>query len=111
MKNQSQASWDNFLASAKTWLVNTYNAVVSWFQKLPGRVYGFFVDMKNRSVSADNATVAWAKNMGSQVYNGIVGWFQRLPGAAYGAVMNTIMAFKNMISSALNAAKDFAKGL
>jgi len=111
MKNQSQASWDNFLASAKTWLVNTYNAVVSWFQKLPGRVYGFFVDMKNRSVSAGNATVAWAKNMGSQVYNGIVGWFQRLPGAAYGAVMNTIMAFKNMISSALNAAKDFAKGL
>lgn len=111
MKNQSVTAWNSFLAAAKAWLVNTYNSVVSWFQKLPGRVYGFLVDMKNRSVSAGNSVVAWSKHLGSSVYNGIVGWLTKLPGAVWNAITNCISAFKSMVSSALNAAKDFAKGL
>lgn len=111
MWNNARTTWTNFRNGATNFAVSSYNSIVNWFNKLPGRVASFLIDMKNRAVSAWNSTVSSARNFGLNVYNGFVNWVKKIPGAVNGAINNAIAAFNNMVSSAFNAASDFASGL
>lgn len=107
----AKAVFTNFKTSAIVFAINTYNSITTWIQKLPGRIANLLISMYHGAVSAWNNMVSAAQRFGSNVYNGFINFVKKIPGAVNGAINNAISAFKNMISAAWGAAKDFAKGL
>lgn len=103
--------FSNFIIGVNQWCIDTFNAVVEWFGKLPGRVIDFFTDMNLRMIQKGQQIKDWAMNLGRDVFNGIVDWFAKLPARCYDIISDVISVFNDMVAKALNAAKDFARGL
>lgn len=75
--------------TAVEWGPKIYNAIVEFFQKLPGRIIGF-LDMvwENFTAWADRMwDKAW--QMGSDILSAVVEWFQKLPGRVAEWIDNT----------------------
>lgn len=111
MKNKAVNAGAQLVSSTISFSQRAYNGVVTWFQKLPGRLWNFMVDMRNKAISGGAQLVSSVINFSSRAYHAVVDWVSRIPGAVSGAINNAIAAFNRMVSSAFNAAKEFAGGL
>lgn len=109
--NDSVEFFGNFINSATAWCVDTYNAIIEWFGKLPERVINFFEQLNLKMIQKGQQILSWAVNLGKDVFNGIIDWFKKLPERCTAIIGDVIDVFNDMVAKALNAAKDFAKGL
>jgi TP901 family phage tail tape measure protein len=79
--------------------------------QLPGKIAAWLARTVTRLIGAVPEFLAGARDIGRNVINGFLEYVGRLPSIVWEAIGNTIQAFKDMVGSAFNAAKDFAKGL
>jgi TP901 family phage tail tape measure protein len=63
---QAALAW---IQGVGTWIVDSFNGMVAWFQALPGRIGAWLA-------SVYNAAITWIGNL----VNGILQWFASLPG-------------------------------
>lgn len=111
MKTRAEAAFVQLVARAAMAGQKAYHGVVDWFQKLPGRIWDLVTAARDRVTEGAARLVGAAVNMGKNAYNGVVDWLQKLPSKCWDIIGRVIQAFKDMVSSAFNAAKDFAGGL
>lgn len=90
---------------------NIVNGVSNFFQQLPGRIGAFVVNMANRAKNQFTKMKTNAVNMAREMLHGVVNTITGLPATIAQILDNCIQAFKDVITDAFNAAKDFAGGL
>lgn len=94
---------------------NTYNAVVDWFAKLPGRLAAFFVQIWNDFVAWGVNFLHSSKKWASDTYNGITEWFARLPGRIATFLLNLAVAavkqYNDIKSKSVKFATDAYNGV
>lgn len=90
---------------------DVFNALIDWFKSLPGNVSEWLTKAGQKIVDSVIGFAISAGHLGFTIMNGIKGFLEKIPGLAWDALKNTIQAFKDMVSAAWDAAKDFAQGL
>lgn len=105
------AKFNEIKAAIPRLAAEAVNGVVNFFQQLPARVYNFVNSMVNRAKAAFSRMKTNAIQMATAMFNGVVEAITGLPATIAGILDNCISAFKDVVTSAFNAAKDFAGGL
>jgi TP901 family phage tail tape measure protein len=105
----------NITVDAINWSRNTYTAIVSWFQQLPGRIASFLTALWHDAIqfgvriTLDSA--AWARN----TFTAVTGWFAQLPGRVMAFITGLPGQIKGVFASAgswlYNAGRDVVMGL
>ena len=93
------------------WITDTSVAIANFFENLPQRMWNWFLSVLDKIGNFYNQAVNWAGQIGLNFVNGILNWLNQLPGLVWQVIQNVINTFENMVSSAWDAAKNFAKGL
>jgi hypothetical protein len=93
------------------WVEKTYHDVVNWLNNFPGSAEKSISDMYHSAMSWIERMYHDAVNWFSDIYNDVTGWLDKLPNKIGEILDNCIKAFKDVVSDAFNAAKDFASGL
>lgn len=87
----------NWLANFFTVTIpNAFNAVITWFQQLPGKISTFTSNVITRIATWGANMWAKAKEIGANFVNGVVTFFQQLPykiGYVIGFVIGKIITF------------------
>lgn len=125
--------FENLPTNIENWLVNTTVKFIQWFERtkqsfenwvgqtaitlanffgsLPTRFENWFISVLTKIGNFYNQAVNWAGQIGMNFISGVMNWLNQLPGLVWNAITNAINAFTSMVSSAFDAAKNFAKGL
>lgn len=98
-------------ADFENWVGQTAITIANFFQSLPTRIGNWLVSVLVKIGDFYNQAVNWAGQIGLNFVNGILNWLNQLPGLVWQVIQNVINTFENMVSSAWDAAKSFAKGL
>ena len=67
------------ITNITTFCSNFFNAIITWFQQLPGRIAGFFSSIWTNVTGWATNMVDKAVEVGTNFFNNVVNWFQQLP--------------------------------
>ncbi len=87
------------------------NNIIGFLERLPGDVANWLGNALLKTISWGENLINLSGQIGMKVINGILNWLNQLPGLVGRIFNNVVQAFKDMVSSAFDAAKGFAEGL
>jgi len=112
-----QGLWDALVGHSI--IPDMINAIVNWFQQLPGRVGAAIQSMVGAVIGFLGGLASSAANSAANIVNGIINWFQQLPGRAGDAISSmsatVVNALNGLAASAyqcgLNIVNNIANGI
>lgn len=100
-----------FIANATELGENAVGAILKFFKDLPQNIWDFLMAAGKSILGFILSFAIWGATLGKSAFDAIVNGVKALPEKIWDILQEVIQQFKNVISAAFDAAKDFAKGL
>lgn len=111
LMNDWNSFWEDMWGATEKFGQQLYNGIIGFFERMPGDISKFFTQIKSDFVQWTIDAVAAAGKWGLGVINAVINEIKALPGQVENIFNNCISAIEGVITSAFNAAKNFASGL
>ena len=108
-------AWDSIKSFVTETIPQIINNVINWFKQLPGKIWGFLVNIVTKIVTWGSNMKLKATSAVTSLITSVVNWFTQLPGKIWNAIVGAVTKVttwgSNMKNKAVSAITSLVTGV